>query len=282
MGELVMAAKVTHVPSIWMSEMYEQHKGIRDNAINGLVELGNRARNRGAETFVVIDAHWIVNQGFHLNANERFQGDFTSPELPHFLRDMKYDYPGDPEFGRELAAAIEGAGYRAIAHEDPNLTLEYGTLIPMRHANPDASVKVVPIAANQFASIEEGRKWGEILAQTIKDSDRKVALFASGSLSHQFFPNSESIEGAFEVNKEFNKQVDLRVLELWRDGRTREFLAMLPDYAQRCYGECGMVDTAMLFGLLGWDGYTGKGEQIGDYFGSSGTGQVNVDFDLPA
>ncbi len=282
MGELIMAAKVTHVPSIWMSEMYEQHKGIRDNAINGLIELGNRAREREVETYVVIDTHWIVNQGFHLNANAKFEGDFTSPELPHFLRDLKYNYDGDPEFGRALAGAVEDGGFRAIAHEDPNLTLEYGTLIPMRHANPDADARVVSIAANQFASIEEGRAWGEILAQVIKDSDRRVALFASGSLSHQFFPNSESIEGAFEVNTEFNKQVDLRVLELWRDGRTKEFLEMLPDYAQRCYGECGMVDTAMLFGLLGWDTYAGKGEQIGDYFGSSGTGQVNVDFDLPA
>ena len=57
---------------------------------------------------------------------------------------------------------------------------------------------------------------------------------------------------------------------------------MLPDYAERCHGECAMIDTAMLFGVLGWQAYAGRGETIGHYFGSSGTGQVIVDFSLGA
>ena len=82
------------------------------------------------------------------------------------------------------------------------------------------------------------------------------------------------------VNTEFNRQVDLRVLDLWQSGQIKEFLEMLPDYAERCVGECGMIDTAMLFGALGWDSYSGKGELVSEYFGSSGTGQVNVEFSL--
>ena len=38
------------------------------------------------------------------------------------------------------------------------------------------------------------------------------------------------------------------------------------------------IDTAMMFGALGWDSFEGTGEVVGEYFGSSGTGQVNVDF----
>ena len=53
---------------------------------------------------------------------------------------------------------------------------------------------------------------------------------------------------------------------------------MLPDYAAHCAGEGDMHDTAMMFGALGWDRYTGKGEQISEYFPSSGTGQVNFLF----
>ena len=36
--------------------------------------------------------------------------------------------------------------------------------------------------------------------------------------------------------------------------------------------------ASMLFAALGWDQYKGKGEVIGEYFPSSGTGQVNVVF----
>ena len=39
MGEIVLAAKITHVPSIWLSEHSKKFKGIRQNAIDGLVEI---------------------------------------------------------------------------------------------------------------------------------------------------------------------------------------------------------------------------------------------------
>lgn len=281
MGEIALAAKISHVPSMWMSEKFEKYRGIRQNAVDGHREIGRRARERGVETFVVLDCHWITNQGFHVNGLAHFEGEFTSPEMPHFLNDMSYRFDGDPDLAMALANAVAPCGTRAIAHDDPNLPVEYGTLMPMHLMNEDGWARVVPVAANQFASIDEGRQWGAAMAKAVRDSGRKVALLASGSLSHQFWPNALSEAGIFTVNTEFNRQVDFHVLHLWREGRWAEFLAMLPDYAERCHGECRMIDTAMLFGALGWDGYAGRGEVIGDYFGSSGTGQVNVDFSLP-
>lgn len=168
-----------------------------------------------------------------------------------------------------------------MAHDTPQIHVEYGTLVPMMNMNADGYAKVLPVAANQFASIEEGREWGEAIAAAVAETDRRVTLVASGSLSHAFWPNRLSEQGLNTVNSEFNRQVDLRVLQLWEEGRTREFLAMLPDYAERCRGECNMIDTAMLFGALGWTEYGGTAEVIGDYFGSSGTGQVNVAFSVP-
>jgi 3,4-dihydroxyphenylacetate 2,3-dioxygenase len=53
---------------------------------------------------------------------------------------------------------------------------------------------------------------------------------------------------------------------------------MLPQYAERCVGEGGMHDTAMLLGLLGWNDYDKPVEVITPYFPSSGTGQINAVF----
>ena len=69
----------------------------------------------------------------------------------------------------------------------------------------------------------------------------------------------------FTISREFNRQCDLRVLELWQKGEIATFLKMLPDYAIHCSGEGTMHDTFMLFGALGWDKYQGKGELIGEY-----------------
>jgi len=289
MGELVLAAKITHVPSIWMDLTREQFRGLRANAIEGLRTLGQRARERDVETFLVFDSHWIVNQGFHVNAKARHEGIFTSHELPHMLSDMAYAYAGDPELARRIAREVEEAGFRAIAHDTPHLACEYGTLTPMHLMNgegagkgqPTPAARVVPVAVNQFASVDEGRRMGQAVARAIQAGERKVAVLASGSLSHAFWPNDRSEDGLNEVNGEFNRQVDLRVLELWQAGRIGEFLAMLPDYARLCQGECAMIDTAMLFGVLGWGDYQGQGTPVGEYFGSSGTGQCNVEFSLP-
>jgi 3,4-dihydroxyphenylacetate 2,3-dioxygenase len=282
MGEIVLAAKVTHVPSIWMDLTMEKYRGIRQAAIDGLREMGQRAHRQGAETFLVVDTHWIVNQGFHVNANVRHEGVFTSSEMPHMVKGMAYGYDGDPELAEAIASTVDAAGLRALAHQDPGLACEYGTLVPMHLMNPEADINVVPIAANQYASIDEGRRMGQAIGSAIEASGRKVALLASGSLSHQFWPNAVSAERMQSINTEFNRQVDLRVIDLLESGRIEEFLAMLPEYAERCYGECGMVDTAVLFGALGWDAYQGQAEVVGEYFASSGTGQCVIDFPLSA
>ena len=86
---------------------------------------------------------------------------------------------------------------------------------------------------------------------------------------------------AHVVSSEFNRQMDLRVLELWDAGRYREVVGLLPEYATKCSDEALMADTAMLFGMLGREDYRGTAERLCDYFPSSGTGQVNVEFHLP-
>jgi 3,4-dihydroxyphenylacetate 2,3-dioxygenase len=282
MGRLVLAAKITHVPSIWLSEQPGPHHGIRTNAIDGLVELGRRARARGAETFVVLDVHWQVTLGFHVNAKDRHRGDYTSHEVPHFIAGLRYDYPGDPALADAIAAAAESAGLRCRAHRAPGLGLEYATLIPMRHMNRDATVRVLPVAVNVNAGIDESARFGAAIRRAIDAADGNVALLASGSLSHRFLPNDRAEAGLNEVSSTFNREVDLRVLDMWRGGRIADFLALLPDYATHCSGEAGMGDTAMLFGALGWERYRGRGELLGEYFGSSGTGQCNVEFALDA
>ena len=81
-----------------------------------------------------------------------------------------------------------------------------------------------------------------------------------------------------EISDEFYRQVDLRVVELWRAGDWPTFTRMLPRYAERCVGEGGMHDTAMLLGMLGWDRYDRGVDVITPYFASSGTGQINCEF----
>ncbi|MDI1264222.1 MAG: 3,4-dihydroxyphenylacetate 2,3-dioxygenase [bacterium] len=282
MGELVLAAKVSHVPSLMLSETTGSPlRSAREGAVKSLRELGRRARERGVSTFVVFDTHWLSNFGYHVNGNARHCGTFTSHEAPQMVQDLAYDLPGDTALADAIAEEAAVDGLNVLAHKVASLGLEYGTIVPMHFMNSDGWARVVSVATPLFTSLEESRLLGEATYRAIVRSGERVALLASGSLSHRLWPNRKlGPEAWTSITSEFNRQVDLRVLELWQQRRYREFIGMLPDYAVKCNGEGGMADTIMLFAALGWDRFDGEAEQLCDYFPSSGSGQVNVEFHL--
>ncbi|MGH1367482.1 MAG: 3,4-dihydroxyphenylacetate 2,3-dioxygenase [Maritimibacter sp.] len=281
MGEIVLAAKVTHVPTLQMSEQEGPIKGRRQPAIDGLLDLARRAKALEVDTVVICDTHWLINAGFHINAREDFEGLLTSSEFPQFIKDMPYSHRGHPALGHAIAKAASDMGAFTLAHEVESLDLEYGTLVPMHFMSREHDMKVISIAA--FCTThdhDESRIMGEAIRKAVEASESRVMLLASGSLSHQMWSNRDYApnDGTFNNSSEFNQQVDLMVLEMWKRGDHATFLKMLGDYAVRCSGEGAMHDTAMLYGALGWDSYAGKCEIITPYFPSSGTGQVNVLF----
>jgi 3,4-dihydroxyphenylacetate 2,3-dioxygenase len=281
MGKIVLAAKIAHVPSILISERPGPLYGKRADAINALKEIGVRARARGADTFLVFDTHWISNFGGHMNANARHLGVYTSHEAPHMIQNMAYDYRGDPELGEAIASQSKALGLDVLAHQVETLALEYGTIVPMHYMNEDGWARVLSVAAPIFASVEENRRFGEACAKAIVGSGRKVAVLASGSMSHKLISNDKVGDNQWsQVGSEFNRQVDLRVLDLWKERRYAEFVRMLPEYSTKCNGEGLMVDTHMIFGLLGWDKYDGETEILCPYFPSSGSGQIVCEYHL--
>lgn len=280
MGTLSLAAKITHVPSMYLSELDGPHKGCRQGAIDGHVEIGRRCRALGVDTIVVFDVHWLVNSEYHVNCAPAFKGVYTSNELPHFIRNMPYEYPGNPALGKLIAKAAQAEGIATRAHDETTLGLEYGTLVPMRYMNADGHFKVVSVSGwCMWHRIEESMRFGRAVRRAIEqDYGGRVAVFASGSLSHHFADNGTAPEFMHKVYDPFLEQVDRNVVELWVRGDWRTFVDMLPMYADKCWGEGGMHDTAMLLGLLGGRDYDRGVEIITPYFGSSGTGQINAVF----
>jgi 3,4-dihydroxyphenylacetate 2,3-dioxygenase len=221
----------------------------------------------------------LVNSGYHINSCERFHGIYSSNEFPHFINDLAYDIPGNSRLGDAIAERATELGVKTRSHHVQSLGLEYGTLVPVRYMDPENRFKVVSIAAwCPWHLLADSRTLGRAVREAIEASDCRAAILASGSLSHRIHDNRAAEAGMFTISNEYYRQVDLAVLDLWKQGRFEEFVAMLPEYARSCHGEGLMHDTAMLLGALGWDRYCGNVEIITEYFASSGTGQVNALF----
>jgi 3,4-dihydroxyphenylacetate 2,3-dioxygenase len=280
MGKLALAAKITHVPSMYLCEFPGPNFGKRDAAIAGHKEIDKRCRALSVDTIVVFDVHWQVNSEYHINCGPRFKGIYTSNELPHFIKNMPYDYPGNPALGHMMADVANEMGVKSRAHSDTSLELEYGTLVPMRYMNSDQHYKVICVSGwCDWHDLKESERFGLAVRRAIEERyEGTVAVFASGSLSHHFADNGRAPEYAFKTYDAFLEQIDLRVVELWEKGEHATVIDMLPMYAEQCWGEGDMHDTAMLYGLLGGADYQEKVEVVTPYFGSSGTGQINAIF----
>ena len=280
MGQLALAAKITHVPSMYLSELEGPNKGFRQAAIDGHIEIGRRCRELGVDTIVVFDTHWLVNANYHINCAPQFQGVYTSNELPHFISNLDYAFPGNPELGQLLAQACCAQGVETLAHPATTLAPEYGTLVPMRYMNADQHFKVVSVSALcQVHYLADSARLGWAMRRAIEEHyDGTVAFLASGSLSHRFAQNGLAPEFAQKIWSPFLETLDHRVIEMWQAGDWATFCEMLPEYAAKGHGEGFMHDTAMLVGALGWSEYAGRAEVVTPYFGASGTGQINAIF----
>jgi 3,4-dihydroxyphenylacetate 2,3-dioxygenase len=282
MGKLALAAKVTHVPSMYLSELPGPRQGTRQDAIEGHLEIGRRCRQLGVDTLVVFDTHWLVNANYHVNCAPQFRGSYTSNELPHFIANMEFGFPGNPVLGKLLADKANAMGIETLAHAATSLQPEYGTLVPMRYMNADQHFKVVSVSALCMAHyLDDSARLGWAIRRAIEDEyDGTVAILASGSLSHRFAQNGLAPEFAFRIWSPFLEALDRKVIDLWESGDWRTFCGMLPEYAAKGHGEGFMHDTAMLLGALGWSAYDGRAEVLTPYFGASGTGQINATFPI--
>ena len=280
MGKVALVGKITHVPSMYLSELDGPRKGTRQDAIDGHKEIARRCTALGVDTIVVFDTHWLVNATYHLNCAPHWQGTYTSNELPHFISNMGYAIPGNPALGQLLAKVANEHGVETLAHHATTLQPEYGTLVPMRYMNADQHFKAVSVSALCTSHyLNDSARLGWAMRKAVEDHyDGTVAFLASGSLSHRFAQNGLAPEFAFKVWSPFLQHLDDEVVRMWQAGAWKDFCEMLPEYAVKGHGEGFMHDTAMMLGVLGWSEYTGQAEIVTPYFGASGTGQINALF----
>jgi 3,4-dihydroxyphenylacetate 2,3-dioxygenase len=280
MGKLALTAKITHVPSMYLSELDGPTKGCRKAAIEGHKEISRRCRELGVDTIVVFDTHWLVNSNYHINCREFSQGTYTSNELPHFISNMPFEVHGNPELGEILAKECNVQGVETLAHTNTTLDPEYGTLVPMRYMNDDQHFKAISVSAMCTVHyLNDSARLGWAMRQAVeKHYDGTVAFLASGSLSHRFAQNGMAPNYLNKVWSPFLEILDHEVVEMWKNADWKTFCEMLPEYAAKGHGEGFMHDTAMLLGALGWSDYDQPVEIITPYFGSSGTGQINAIF----
>jgi 3,4-dihydroxyphenylacetate 2,3-dioxygenase len=289
MGEVVGAGFLAHVPTIMLPEATrrEINNGQDSTLVAGLERLRTEVFDTLAyDTVVVLDSHWATTVEYVVSAQDRRSGLYTSGELPRGMSQVPYDWPGDPELARAIAAQAAPHGTWITAIDDPYLPTFYATLNLWHYLGrglPDK--RWVSIGVCQTADTEDNLRLGQALGAAIAASDRSVVLLASGALSHTFWPlrviRDHEAAGAEHIFTPQAYAADVQRMEWFAAGDHARVLDTMPDFL-RYRPEARFGHYLMMIGALGGSSCTAPGRRFGEYENSVGTGQVHYWFDRPA
>lgn len=286
MGEIVGAAIVSHVPPIVMADdVRAQLYGPEGTTlIDGLHRMRAECLDRvEADTIIVFDTHWYSTVEHIVTAHERRTGIYTSEELPRGMRQMPYDFAGDPELAHAVAAQAAGRDDTwMLACDDPHLPIHYPTtnLLPfLQRGEAWMSMSIC-----QTATPADWLLAGELLGEAVTALDRRVVLLGSGGLSHRFWPLREFSEhesaSLDNIRTPQARAADEGVIAALEAGDHAAVIDGWNEY--RTHGPEGFFAHYLLMvGALGGRACTAAGRRYSNYESTAGTGQVHIWFDPP-
>ena len=288
MGEVVGAGMLSHVPTIMLP--LETRMELNDGKDTSLVPALERLRAEKFQTLdydtvVVLDSHWYTTVEFVVAAQDRRAGLFTAEELPRGMCRIPYDWRGDPELAHNIASQAGAHETWITAIDDQYLPLYYPTLNLWSYLGKGLDKKWISMSVCQTADTEDFLRVGRALGAAIRETDRKVIIIATGSMSHTFYPlrelrNHESSDPSHIFSREaFN--ADQERLGWFREGRHDEVLRTMPEFL-KVRPESRFAHYVMMAAALGENDFVAPGVQYGDYENAIGTSQVHVWFDRPA
>jgi aromatic ring-opening dioxygenase catalytic subunit (LigB family) len=236
---LVFAGACSHVPDLLARPEVDPPDAVA-RLTNSYVRLG--AQLAAAKPDVVIvttDCHF---QQFESGAFVVGHGARHTGSMAFFKRpDLNLDLAGDPDFAAAITRAIRAKGMEVEAHD--HIELDHGLIVPLRQVLPRAELPVIPIVTQPARSFSPygARAFGAALRDAIAGQKKRVAILATGGLSHWLDP------GKFgTVDIEF----DSYILDMIRAGRGID-IANLEPFPLLEHGQYELMNWLIMLGTVG-------------------------------
>jgi len=221
------------IPSIGQNNLSEINSTVK--AMNN---LGSEIKEKEIETIIIISPHSPMQMGFmSIVGTKCLKGDFLQ-----FGDDTSMSFENDIDLGLNIKKI---ANMRNIPVEIINsgTALDHGAMVPLYFlAKHNPKIKIVLIAFS-YLDYQKHFEFGEIIYEAAESIDEKIALVASGDLSHRLTPAAPASYSP--RGKEFDELL-VRLLE---DNNISEILNLDSDLIEDA-GECGLRSIIILLGAL--------------------------------
>ena len=233
--------------------------------IEAMEKLAEKFAKAAPDTIIVISPHGAVDfNQFTISGSPTLTGHFYN--FGDFQSELVFKNDLELVNSIEKGSQKEKIPLRLTGSKE----LDHGALVPLYYlAKEHPNFKVIPIAYS-YLDIETHFRFGQVLKKAIDSQDKKVAIVASGDLSHRLIP--EAPAGYSPRGKEF----DEKLIELLKNKDVDGVLNMDADLVEEA-GECGYRSIIILLGVLDdlkWQ------PEILSYQGPFGVGYLVANFKL--
>lgn len=234
---IVFSAFTPHSPLLVPSIGKENAKKL-ERSIQGMKTLSEELYLSHPDTIVIISAHSIQHEtAFSINLHDDYHVD---------LKDFG-DLSITKEFHPDLK--IIDAIQRTLRREhipitlDSNSNLDYGTGVPLLLLTEELkNIHIVPISYSG-QSAKDHVTFGRALKDVLSDSEKRIAVIASGDLSHCL--TTDAPAGFKKEGEKFDKAIRQAIENV----ATSKLLSLKPDLIEAA-AECGYRPLLILFGII--------------------------------
>jgi len=181
-------------------------------------------------------------EGFFLNAVPTFAVFIGSEVSGHFGR-YQYTFPVHESLARAILEQGIERDFDLVYSQE--IRLDYAFYVPLHFTMPDAGVPIVPLYVNVYLPPQPTPRrcyaWGQALRVILDARPERVALMASGGMSH--FPGTDRYASP-------DYDFDRRLLGALAEGRGRETAALTGEELDKA-GNVELRTWIMLLGAVG-------------------------------
>jgi 2-aminophenol/2-amino-5-chlorophenol 1,6-dioxygenase beta subunit len=289
-GEIVAGFLAPHPPHLVYGENPPQNEPRSRGGWEPLRWAYERARasleRLRPDVLLVHSPHWVTQLGHHFLGVPQLRGKSVDPIFPNLFR-YHFELNVDVELAEACCAEARARGLVAKMMRNPNFRVDYGTITTLHMMRPQWDIPVVGISANNspyYLKMEEGLEemslLGEATRAAIERSGRRAVLLASNTLCHWHFHEEPEIPEDMSREHPQNYagyQWDMRIIELLRQGRTREVFGLLPQFIQEAFAEVKSGAFTWMFSAMGYPEIPGELHGYGTVIG---TGNAVMEWDL--
>lgn len=240
MEGIVFGCIVPHPPLIIPGIGQDSDKRLVINTINAMYNLAEYLKSSNPETVIIISPHNYYTNSSYMTVSISVTSQGNLFEWGATVPELKFN--NDLQLAQEIINEAKALNISVKPIGIINYNLDHGTLVPLYFLEKAIkNLALIPISFS-YQTLETHYEFGKAITKAAVKLNRKIAIIASGDLSHYlkgshygYHPEGESFEQQLHAALEsFDPQ---RVLNI-----DKEIIEKA--------GECGLRSIVILLGAL--------------------------------